>query len=222
MKEEFLAKVRRAIHEGPLQAEKTREMKGGEGRLVDRHASREAKAALFKERAASSGATVHEVRNAEALRARLRDLLPEPCRVALGSGRGIEPVLGGPLSAFVPDHCTVIPEADLNRETLFTLDAALTGAAFAVAETGSIGLETGADGAALASLTAPAHLVVLPESAIAADLLDLEERIGRGSVGPRASGFTLITGPSKTADIEMNLVVGVHGPKTLRLILFPG
>lgn len=71
----------------------------------------------------------------------------------------------------------------------------------------------------LASLAVPVHIAILPESRILADLLDWAEWTRSM---PYASGQVLITGPSKTGDIEMNLVTGVHGPGHVYVVLLAG
>lgn len=96
-------------------------------------------------------------------------------------------------------------------------DAGLTSAVFALAETGSLVLVPGPTQSRLTSLLPPVHLVLLPESLILPSIFDWVEK--RPEKFP--SNLVLISGPSKTADIEQTLVVGVHGPKRLIVILYP-
>lgn len=106
--------------------------------------------------------------------------------------------------------------ADLkDNDCAFTADAGLVLSHMGVAETGSIAINSGSNTRRLASLAVPEHIAVLSKSQIVADLLDWAERLGKNLV----SNEVLITGPSKTADIEMNLVMGVHGPKNVHLLL---
>jgi L-lactate dehydrogenase complex protein LldG len=69
----------------------------------------------------------------------------------------------------------------------------------------------------LTSLVPPNHLVLLADSRIVEDLLDL-------SISPEdlPSCMTLVTGPSKTADIEGVLITGVHGPGRVQIVLYHG
>jgi L-lactate dehydrogenase complex protein LldG len=60
------------------------------------------------------------------------------------------------------------------------------------------------------------HIVLLPADRIVPDLMDWTAAY---TDRPLPEGFTLITGPSKTADIELKLVVGVHGPSSLHVII---
>ncbi|MBX7135966.1 MAG: LUD domain-containing protein [Fimbriimonadaceae bacterium] len=81
----------------------------------------------------------------------------------------------------------------------------------AVAETGSIVLSAGPGRARLASLASVHHIALVPCSSIVATM---EEAFGR--LSPRTS--VIITGPSRTADIEGVLVRGIHGPRELWVV----
>jgi L-lactate dehydrogenase complex protein LldG len=103
---------------------------------------------------------------------------------------------------------------DLNNS--FQADLAVTGVHAAIAETGSLVLYALPDAPRLPSLAVPAHIAIVRESQILADLLDWAEW---GKRMPPCTSHVLITGPSKTGDIEMNLVTGVHGPGQLYVVL---
>ncbi|MCC7435804.1 MAG: lactate utilization protein [Methanoregulaceae archaeon] len=98
----------------------------------------------------------------------------------------------------------------------WTAPVGITWADLAIAETGSVVLSTGPDRPRLASLTPPTHVVLVREEAIVAHL---EE-----AMPAYASGRTsvLVTGPSRTADIEGVLVRGVHGPGELIVVCVGG
>ena len=73
----------------------------------------------------------------------------------------------------------------------------------------------------LVSLLPAVHIAILPAAAILGTLGEALAAIRDESGVVRARAITFITGPSRTADIELTLVVGVHGPKELHVILTP-
>ena len=89
----------------------------------------------------------------------------------------------------------------------FTADAAISFAHAGIAETGSVVLCSAPRHSRLASVAAPLHLSLLPTSRLVPDLLDLFTP----DLAPPPL-MTLVTGPSKTADIEMTLIRPMHGP----------
>jgi L-lactate dehydrogenase complex protein LldG len=95
--------------------------------------------------------------------------------------------------------------------------AGLTGATAGLADAGSVIVASGAGRSQLASLLPPIHLVVLRSADICAGLEDWLGGAGRSWVDSQ-SDIVLITGPSRTADIEMTLTIGVHGPG--RVVIF--
>jgi L-lactate dehydrogenase complex protein LldG len=95
-------------------------------------------------------------------------------------------------------------------------DVGLTGADAALAETGSVILKMDAQQSRLASLLPPVHIVLLPASKIIPDIFTWTAN--RNEEMP--SQLVIISGPSKTADIEQTLVVGVHGPKRFIVIVY--
>jgi L-lactate dehydrogenase complex protein LldG len=96
-----------------------------------------------------------------------------------------------------------------------SLKVGLTGADAAIAETGTILVTSGAGRPLTASLLPDIHIAVLHASQIA---WSLEEVLHDGRVAD-VSAAALITGPSRTGDIEMTLTIGVHGPKELWVYL---
>ena len=95
------------------------------------------------------------------------------------------------------------------------LQAGLTGALAGIAETGSLVIPGGPGKPLTASLLPETHLAVLPAGAI---LDHLAQALALPQVR-QASAAVLITGPSRTADIEMTLTIGVHGPKNLIIFI---
>jgi len=103
---------------------------------------------------------------------------------------------------------------DLSRDELFSCDAGVTTAQWGIAETGTLVLESARERSRLASLVPPVHVAILSTRCICPSLGDALAR-----VDPASHAITLITGPSRTSDIELTLVVGVHGPQTVHVLL---
>ncbi len=99
----------------------------------------------------------------------------------------------------------------IRHEPAPAIKAGITGALAGVAETGSLLLTSGKGCPLTASLLPEVHVAVLPASSIA---WSLDEVLHRSDVAASAASV-VITGPSRTADIEMTLTIGVHGPKEL-------
>lgn len=101
------------------------------------------------------------------------------------------------------------------------IDAGLgiSGVDYALADSGSLVVLSGPGHARSASLVPPVHVALVRSEQVLPDLNDLFPLLkARGSL---SSAIAFITGPSRTADIEMTLVVGVHGPQQLHVVLLP-
>jgi L-lactate dehydrogenase complex protein LldG len=98
----------------------------------------------------------------------------------------------------------------------YDYDAGVTEVDYAVAETGTLVIRHRPEHGRLLSLVPFVHVAVVEPGCFLPDLLDLFEVLKRDGVG---SGVTMISGPSKTADIEMNVVTGVHGPNVVKTFI---
>ncbi|RMF02411.1 MAG: hypothetical protein D6768_08330 [Chloroflexi bacterium] len=94
----------------------------------------------------------------------------------------------------------------------------VSGVLAGLADTGSLVVHSGAGQARAASLVPPVHVALLSVGDLYPDLPTWMAAQGAG-VLPQTANVVFITGPSKTADIELNLVVGVHGPGEVHVIL---
>lgn len=176
--------------------------------------------------------------NLEAVRGRVHGpLSPQPAtetvvRLLLEAGAG--DVLGWPLADvglpglgaalslagihLVPTH---VPDQAPGRtailQSLATVPVGLTGAQAGLADTGSLLLVHGPDRSRLASLLPPVHIVVLFLKDLRHDLATLLAE--RPDLLDTSSNVVFVTGPSRTADIELTPVFGVHGPKRLEVVL---
>lgn len=117
-----------------------------------------------------------------------------------------------------PAHPVPLEEAGQEARALNTIAGVMTGCAVAIAETGSIVLDAGAaQGRRALTLLPDYYLCVVRAGQIVGLVPEAVARL-RPSV---AEGWplTFISGPSATADIELDRVAGVHGPRTLDVIL---
>jgi L-lactate dehydrogenase complex protein LldG len=96
-------------------------------------------------------------------------------------------------------------------------DVGVTSALWGVAETGSVLISSAAPGGRAPSLVPPVHVVYLTTDRIVPTTAELWRRIK--DMNERPSALVLVTGPSKSADIGNELMVGVHGPGELHVVL---
>ena len=95
----------------------------------------------------------------------------------------------------------------------------ITGVEAALAATGSIILTSGAGKSRAASLLPPVHIAVLRSNQIIQDLESWVVSIEKEKIFQETSNIFLISGPSKTADIAMELIMGMHGPQEVHLVI---
>jgi len=118
----------------------------------------------------------------------------------------------------IPDlNESALTEAGLSLERRPdpSLKAGLTSALSAIADTGTLVIPSGQGRPLGASLLAEFHIAIIRASQI---VPSLEEALRNNEVR-NASALALVTGPSRTADIEMTLTIGVHGPKELHVFI---
>jgi L-lactate dehydrogenase complex protein LldG len=111
-----------------------------------------------------------------------------------------------------------LPPGD-SRPVLFAADLGISGVDYLIAETGSVVLTAQPSEPRSLSLLPPVHVAVAERSQLLPDLFDLFEPGPWASRDELPSFLGLITGPSKTGDIELRLVTGVHGPREIHVIL---
>lgn len=101
-------------------------------------------------------------------------------------------------------------------------DAGVTDVEWGIASTGTVILPMRSTNRRSTSLLPPIHVALLASERILPDVPAAIAHVGESYMKPtgRLSSVVLVTGPSRTADIELNLVLGVHGPRQLHIILF--
>lgn len=108
-------------------------------------------------------------------------------------------------------------DRDALREACAAADIGITSADYALAETGTLVMLSSRQEARLVSLLPPVHLAIIPRSRIVANLDELLSLLPKPA--EQSSSMVLITGPSRTADIEQILVRGVHGPGEIYAVI---
>lgn len=107
----------------------------------------------------------------------------------------------------------VIPTAS----DLFNFEVGITKAQAAIAETGTLVLDSSRERNRLVSVVPPVHIAIVAASRIYATLADVLSMLQNDE--ELSPAITFITGPSRTADIELTLTIGVHGPQQLYVII---
>ena len=162
----------------------------------------------FAERVAEYRATVHRVAS-DGLEAAI---------AAACSRRGVKRLIV-PLDipdAWIPPGIVAVRDDKLINDQLNAADGVLTGAALGIAQTGTIVLDGGSlQGRRALTLLPDYHLCVIRADQIVGLVPEAVARLRGSATRP----MTWVSGPSATSDIELNRVEGVHGPRTLEVIV---
>jgi L-lactate dehydrogenase complex protein LldG len=120
---------------------------------------------------------------------------------------------------WVPDSIDIVrDEPTLSSDELNVVDAVLTNATVGIAVTGTIVLDhTQGQGRRALTLVPDLHVCVLTADQIVGDVPEAVARLTASAAAGRP--LTWVSGPSATVDIELIRVHGVHGPRTLRVVL---
>jgi len=117
----------------------------------------------------------------------------------------------------ISKYLTYIDRESISSEDFAQFTVGITGADCLISRTGSVLIHTTTAGGRRLSVLPPTHIVIAEEKQLFPSIEDaLQELV---QVKNNWSYATLITGPSRTSDIEKQLVLGAHGPKHLIVIL---
>jgi L-lactate dehydrogenase complex protein LldG len=209
-REEVLARVRRALaavpaSEVPEDVPVPRAYLEREpGATVDR----------FVERVAEYGADVRVVAAVD-----VADAVADACATH-GVSRIVVPAQIQP--AWLPEDLEGVADTNLGADELDAIDAVLTGCALAIAETGTIVLDSGPrQGRRALTLIPDVHICIVEADQIVDGVPAALRRLADGLRTTRRP-LTFVSGPSATSDIELSRVEGVHGPRRLEVIVASG
>lgn len=214
-RDEVLARIRMALTDRPAPEPVSRDYRqAGEHELQrgpDGADGRDARTALLNrlvDRLVDYRATVHRAdagTAAEVIAAALDEH---------GARRVVAPA-GFPPELLAAARATVVrDDPPLSTSELDGLDGVLTTCALAVAETGTVVLDSGpGQGRRALTLVPDYHLIVVGEDQVVANVPDAVALLDA------TRPLTWISGPSATSDIELSRVEGVHGPRTLVVVL---
>jgi len=167
---------------------------------------------LFVQKFENLGGKSFRVRDSAAVAPAIADLLAQKSAIASNSPflrkcgvTGLAQVHAG------------FTERDELKAACASADIGITSVDFALAATGSFVILSSHNEARLISLLPPAHIAIFPRSLILANLDELLSILPRPA--DQTSSMVLITGPSRTADIEQILVRGVHGPGEIYAVI---
>jgi L-lactate dehydrogenase complex protein LldG len=211
-REEILWRIRRATRDVederpenvPIERSYREEDDAPHGEIVER----------FAERAAEYEATIHRVSEAD---------LPSAIAEACGR-RGVRRLVIPPglPQEWVPESVEPLRDAArprLTKEELDKSDGVLTSCALGIAQTGTIVLDAGeGQGRRALTLLPDYHLCIVREDQIVG-LVPEAFAMLENTVKNEGRAITFISGPSATSDIELNRVEGVHGPRTLEVLI---
>jgi L-lactate dehydrogenase complex protein LldG len=200
---EILERIR-ATHRGSPPDVQREYRAAGAGSAADR-------VSLFCERAGEYRAQVRRVAPGT-----VADTVSELCRELAVRRLGVP---AGLPTAWRPSGPDLVEDSALTPRELDALDGVLTGCTVAIADTGTIALTAGPRESRRALTLVPdLHICVVEESQIV-ELVPEATAVLAQLVGRERRPVTLVSGPSATSDIELSRVEGVHGPRTLVVLV---
>jgi len=213
-RETFLARVRQAVKDGnrtgaaaPPPERGTVGYQGGGANLL----------ATFVDMCRAMGAFPTVVASRAELIEKIATVLDakNARKILVGRGKVMDDLA---LGAWVQATGRTAISPSAAKADLFAVDASITGVSALIAETGSLVIAVSPEQTRSESLLPPVHIAVARANQIVPDLFDIFEQYSPAN--PPPSNLVFITGPSKTGDIELKLVTGVHGPGEVHVFVW--
>lgn len=228
MKEQFLARISQSLRQAHLPAASPEHPGSFQGYQVQADMPADQMAESFARELGVLSGHAYLLEETESVAAAILEILQkyQASQILAWDEAGLGlPWLGDALTSagitLIRHHLNV--EADERKTALAALDGVrvgLTGAQGGLANTGTLALVSGPGQGRLASLLPPVHIVLLPMQKLYPSLPAF--LAANPAAATTGSNLVLITGPSRTADIELTLSMGVHGPKEIHVIIYPG
>lgn len=188
---------------------------------------------MFAEKLAGLKGEFHHVDDAKAAAKILRELLsdpvlqPRPDSLAANSraqkiaARHRHPLIDGIVAAesWLGENVEVIDRQKISSPDFADFAVGITAVDFLVARTGSLVLSSATAGGRRLSVLPPLHIAMATTDQLVISLDEAMAGYQQRREFDRSSYATIITGPSRTSDIEKILVLGAHGPKRLAVIM---
>jgi L-lactate dehydrogenase complex protein LldG len=213
----------------PAAIERTRRQGGPTGHpgapsVAVASADVEEMATLFQAACEAVGGAVHHIQDVQAIATFVAALCDAEGRRTVLAWDETQLPLAGLTHAMATAGLALVdptlpPDGPARADALTRLDTAavgVTGALALLADTGSVVVAAGRGRPRLASLLPPVHVALVTRAMLVPSLGALFAHNPR--LPGDAANLVAITGPSRTADIEMTLTRGVHGPKTLHVV----
>ncbi len=203
-RERILARVAAAQRTGFVPAVQAVALAGGAPLTTEQLVGR------FLSELTALGVEHHVEASAEGVRARLAALVGDQLVLRWDADR---------LPYGVGDALAAAADGASPRDQQAAAAVGVTGCDAAIAETGSIALITGRGKPRSASLLPPTHVALVRTDQLRATMAEFFRE--RASDLAAAANCTFVTGPSRTADIELTLTLGVHGPGRVVVLVGP-
>lgn len=178
-------------------------------------------AALFAERARAVGMFVHDT-SADQLHAALHACLTELDATSVSLSLSDDRWRAAAKATLEDTEITLIDEQDEARfDRLYDVDVGISDVERAIAESGTLVYASGAHRSRGGFLVPPTHIAIVRTNQIVPDMIDHWPKVAEiaRTPGELPASMVMITGPSKTADIEGILITGVHGPGAVHILL---
>jgi len=223
-REETLTRIRQSLRTGVLPAAQNNGQPTMEAPAIDQAAL----IASFVREAQAGGAEVFQPGTHSEAEETLIDVLKQAGQQAITWADEALPIANvrellfrAGITRHVPD---LARDPLMRRQQWHNLDnvrVGITGALGGLADTGSIIVASGRHRSRAASLLPETHIALLPSDRLYPTMQAFFAAPSAQELTENASNLVFITGPSRTADIEMIITRGVHGPKRLCIVLLP-